>query len=449
MHILRFDPTTVHPPALRRVHMAAHVMRDDVGLATADENEEAARVRAEDASVGTTSTEVFTSYQPSHASVPGGPHPGDVAEAASLAATATPPCDYSLPAILVDDGRVSNLQLETVQLAATRHLRVVPGAAGTAGMRCGFFLGDGAGVGKGRQLYASQKPRPSPSTRTRTHACHATLLGEHAAHRSTKSENGPRLTRTRVPRARLTAGDRAAIILDQLARGRGKHVWFSSSADLRTDAERDLRDLGCFVAVHDGCQTLDKGSKGLGLGKEMQAGVLFSTYSTLVSATTAQRSRGGSRLSQLVAWCGGPSFEGCLCFDECHKAKNWTGKEETSSKVAQAVLELQRLLPLARVVYCSATGASDLSNMAYMERLALWGPLSAFPDFDSFVRARTEGDALSPPTAITYPAHAHRLRSLPTQPRLAHNLPGHRSSGRPPDPSAPALSTGRVRRRRE
>jgi hypothetical protein len=30
-------------------------------------------------------------------------------------------------------------------------------------------------------------------------------------------------------------------------------------------------------------------------------------------------------------------------------------------------------------------GASDLSNMAYMERLALWGPLSAFADFEAFV----------------------------------------------------------------
>ena len=53
------------------------------------------------------------------------------------------------------------------------------------------------------------------------------------------------------------------------------------------------------------------------------------------------------------------------------------------------VLELQRLLPLARVVYCSATGASDLSNMAYMERLALWGPSSAFKSFDDFVAAVT------------------------------------------------------------
>ena len=42
------------------------------------------------------------------------------------------------------------------------------------------------------------------------------------------------------------------------------------------------------------------------------------------------------------------------------------------------MIELQRALPLARVVYCSATGASDLSNLAYMERLGLWGSFSGF-----------------------------------------------------------------------
>ena len=111
--------------------------------------------------------------------------------------------------------------------------------------------------------------------------------------------------------------------------------------------------------------------------------------STLISATSGQAARGQSRLHQLVSWCGGPAFDGCLLFAECHKAKSWTGKQETSSKVAGAVLELQRALPLARVVYCSATGASELSNLAYMERLGLWGQFSGFTDFDAFVEGIT------------------------------------------------------------
>lgn len=43
------------------------------------------------------------------------------------------------------------------------------------------------------------------------------------------------------------------------------------------------------------------------------------------------------------------------------------------------------MLPRARVVYCSATGVSEVGNMAYMTRLGLWGPGSAFSDFEVFL----------------------------------------------------------------
>jgi len=38
----------------------------------------------------------------------------------------------------------------------------------------------------------------------------------------------------------------------------------------------------------------------------------------------------------------------------------------TGSKVAGCVIDLQRRCPDARVVYCSATGISEIGNMAYM-----------------------------------------------------------------------------------
>ena len=50
-----------------------------------------------------------------------------------------------------------------------------------------------------------------------------------------------------------------------------------------------------------------------------------------------------------------------------------------------AVVQLQRALPRARVVYCSATGISDIKNMAFMERLGLWGSGTAFPHFRIFL----------------------------------------------------------------
>lgn len=40
---------------------------------------------------------------------------------------------------------------------------------------------------------------------------------------------------------------------------------------------------------------------------------MFSTYSTLVSTTHGQKAKGGSRLSQLVGWCGGEAFDGAPC----------------------------------------------------------------------------------------------------------------------------------------
>ncbi|EOD07809.1 hypothetical protein EMIHUDRAFT_249392 [Emiliania huxleyi CCMP1516] len=286
-------------------------------------------IRRRPANLGVVSEELFVSFEAA-AETPGLPHPADVAEPASLAATPPPQCTYplldALPSNLVSSGALSSLQLQFVGLACQRHLTVMPTDPPT---RAGFFLGDGAGVGKGRQL--------------------------------------------------------AAVLLDSLA-PMPRHIWFSSSADLRNDAIRDLTDLGCHCP----------------------AGVLFSTYATL-----------------LVAWCGGPAFDGCLLFDECHKAKNWTGKEETSSKVAAAVRELQRARAtafrwlIARFLVSQGhgflfdsqstpLGASDLSNLAYMERLGLWGPGASFRDFDAFVEGvKNRGEApLSAEQASAFDAAA-------------------------------------------
>ena len=71
----------------------------------------------------------------------------------------------------------------------------------------------------------------------------------------------------------------------------------------------------------------------------------------------------------------------------CHEAKNFNAGNETGSKVAGCVIELQRRCPNARVVYCSATGISEIGNMAYMQRLGFWGAGTPFVDADSFISA--------------------------------------------------------------
>lgn len=88
----------------------------------------------------------------------------------------------------------------------------------------------------------------------------------------------------------------------------------------------------------------------------MKSGVIFSTYSALISGTKKANAKFNTRLKQLVDWCG-PNFDGCIIFDECHKAKHLiptAGGKPT--KTGMTVLELQTHLPKARVVYASATG---------------------------------------------------------------------------------------------
>lgn len=54
-------------------------------------------------------------------------------------------------------------------------------------------------------------------------------------------------------------------------------------------------------------------------------------------------------------------------------------------------VELQNRLPRARVIYASATGASDINNLAYATRLGLWGEGTAFPDRTAFIARIREG----------------------------------------------------------
>jgi len=63
-------------------------------------------------------------------------------------------------------------------------------------------------------------------------------------------------------------------------------------------------------------------------------------------------------------------------------------------KVAQKALAgmvVQHKLSLARVVYVSATGATEAGNLAYADRLGLWGEGTAFPDRPTFVGEVSSG----------------------------------------------------------
>ena len=120
------------------------------------------------------------------------------------------------------------------------------------------------------------------------------------------------------------------------------------------DAIRDLRDIGAgHIEVINITKTpaggrLDQGKNGF------KEGVLFSTYMGLVS-----KSAKGTREKQMIQWLGGDQAEGCLLFDESHKAKNLVSEEgedgkptkgKKSTKMAITVQNLQKLCPKARVL---------------------------------------------------------------------------------------------------
>ncbi|CAL5030144.1 unnamed protein product [Urochloa decumbens] len=255
------------------------------------------------------------------------PHPDPVVETSSLSAVQPPEPTYTL-SIMDELDETKALSCLQIETIVYACQRHLHHLP-TAD-RAGFFIGDGAGVGKGRTI--------------------------------------------------------AGLIWENWQQGRHKAVWVSVGSDLKYDARRDLDDVGAkCVQVHPlnklPYSKLD--SKAIGI----KNGVIFVTYSSLIASSE----RGRSRLQQLVQWCG-HEFDGLLVFDECHKAKNLipdAGSQPT--RTGKAVLEIQEKLPEARVVYCSATGASEPRNLGYMVRLGLWGEGTSFHNFPQFLGALEKG----------------------------------------------------------
>jgi predicted RNA methylase len=289
---------------------------------------------------------IYLPYRLSRVRIPGAAaHPTALVESLAMGSIAGPKPDYRpvLPADAVSAGLLSDAQLETLIYAGGAFERDLPGrfvlldggcelkAADENGSlyRAGYFIGDGTGAGKGRQI--------------------------------------------------------AGVILDQWLRGNARHIWISKNETLLEDARRDWTALGGLPLD---VQPLSQWK--LGGPVSMDRGILFVTYPTLRSGRADT-----TRLQQILDWAG-MDFEGVIAFDEAHAMANAAGGEGSRGKVkgseqGLAGVRLQNLLPRARVLYVSATGASDANNLAYALRLGLWGPETAFADRAEFVAAIREG----------------------------------------------------------
>jgi hypothetical protein len=197
------------------------------------------------------------------------------------------------------------------------------------GNRAGYFIGDGTGVGKGREL--------------------------------------------------------AGVALDNWNQGRKRILWLSVNNDLLPSAERDLTDLG---AKHIPLSIVNK-YPATEKTIDYKDGVLFASYSTLVS----RAKNGVERIDQIRNWLGD---DGVILFDEGHLMKSAvaSGMKKSSQRGEKGVAlqEGEKSNPNWRIVYASATGATDVENMGYMVRLGLWGEGTSFPGgFPEFKAAIEEG----------------------------------------------------------
>ncbi|MCK9544664.1 MAG: strawberry notch family protein, partial [Novosphingobium sp.] len=284
-------------------------------------------------------TGIYLPYRPSRTIFDGaGEHPTALVESIAMGSIPAPIPGYipRLPEYTVSERLLSAAQLETAVYAGHAWSHNLPGrfkpdkegvgltiAEDGDSYRKGFFLGDGTGAGKGRQI--------------------------------------------------------AACILDNWLQGRRRHIWVTKNEPLLEDARRDWTTLGGVAAD---IQSVSNWK--IDQDITMPEGVLFVTYPTLRSMRANH-----SRLQQILDWAGA-GFDGVLAFDEAHEMGGVAGGEgargkKNGSQQGICGVRLQNHLPSARVLYASATGASDINNFAYAVRLGLWGPETAFANREKFI----------------------------------------------------------------
>ncbi len=270
----------------------------------------------------------YVKYKPT---LKGPKHPGDIVETRTMATAPLPPITYGphLPSAVSENGVLSAVQMEAIALAGQQNKVVLPSGAYSA-----VLIGDGTGVGKGRES--------------------------------------------------------AGILWDNYRQGRKRLVWVSEKWDLMDAAINDFRNIGAEPFMRGITRQGDKNVLGpdaavrpLGAFKYgvkiKHDGLIFTTYASIRGES---KKTGLQRVHQLEEYLrGDDDGEGAyLLFDEAHNLKNAVasaGGEE--SETGRKVKELLERMPKLRTASLSATAATDVVNLGYLDRLGLWGAGTAFP----------------------------------------------------------------------
>lgn len=374
---------------------------------------------------------VFEGYQPQRLQVAGAkPHPGPLVQSAAMASVLPPAATYvpNLPSATVTQGKLSIAQIESVVYAGQAHnqwveINVTPdqqkryglAEGGNVKYRRGFFIGDGTGVGKGREIsgilldnlrqgrkkavWVSEKQGLLNDAKRDFGGVggDADLLfnqNETTADGKVPSKNGIIFTTYSTLRSGTAAAKPATAA--QLAEKYppGSEITLLVTPRNPDDPPVEFRVKMDSIEKRANKMWVLKGPYDQRVHVPLDKVVSINGDTNWAMAKT-KAGAAQSRIDQLVDWLG-PDFDGVIAFDEAHNAGNATaikterGMTDPSAQ-ALAVVDLQMRLPKARVVYVSATGATEVSNLSFANRLGLWGPGTPFSGVEHFVAEMTAG----------------------------------------------------------
>lgn len=148
-------------------------------------------------------------------------------------------------------------------------------------------------------------------------------------------------------------------------------LWVSVNMRLRVEANRELGVVGVEQEFVEACKVLS-------LSHSAGPQLAFTSYSALLNETT---------FSSVVRWLKRTSGKSLIVLDEAHCCRNDSATFRTISQLLR--------VPESMVLYSTATVASSLRHLRYLERMHIWGEGTGFADHTEFVeRMRSNGTSV-------------------------------------------------------